>query len=300
MNEDFRDIRVKPVWEYLDSNRDDLCEYIMNRLEGLNLTMEAVSKYVSPVLETAERSFVKPGYTIVGGTEQECSAVDDLAHSMGLLPMMRSDAEIVFYISPAYYFMQEKDMKRLIRFIDKMPVGKQDSGNMGGNLDNLFILAGQAHMIAEEKSPVYSKVLSDGYERLLMALPFNFWEESRLFCGCTGNKHVEEVLAERFYVFSSTQPELSARFMEDLVSFVKTLPEKINLYAKREITNCVNQIFLELQSEITMIESKLVKLEEEMELSESSDKKICLDRKYLSESVEALKRLQIFYERMIR
>ena len=46
---------------------------------------------------------------------------------------------------------------------------------------------------------------------------------------------------------------------------MKTLPEKINLYAKREITNCVNQIFLELQSEITMIESKLVKLEEEME-----------------------------------
>ena len=289
MQNQFLGIGVKPVWAYMGCSQDELGEYIAERVENLPLLMNLEKKFVYPVMKTAEQCSIRPGFTIIGGHQKECEDLTTYLHGLGMMPARQDEAEIIFFISPAFNFMNEKDVRQLKTLLKRLPIWEKQEENPAGELSNLFILAGQSHTVFRD---IYTlnKILSYGYEQLVAALEPDFWEERRMVSGYKEKGSTEDALAKRFYTFSSEDPNgLSLRFYQEVRLFSAMLPQIVMKHAKTEISQVITNLLSDMEEELQLQEDRL-----------KTENITVYQRDCLKNTICSMKKLIAFYERLIR
>lgn len=289
----FLEIGVKPVWERVKFSQVDISEYITAQAEQLDISLYYLNQYVDPVIYVAECCTNKPGFAIAGGTEREVNALNELLRNLGFLPMTLSEAEMIFFLSPAFDFMNEKDIRKLKSLLQKLPVWERAGMNHFEELPNIFVLAGQAHTIFYGDFYVLNQVLSRGYDRLLSELEWDFWKKRKLCSGYYETGSTEETLAKRFYMFSSQEPNLSFKFRQDISKFAETLPELLTSYAREEVVSLLKNLLPDMEAVIMKLEQQLREEREEATVS-------ILQKQCMKTNITGLKKLMVFYESLIR
>lgn len=152
----------------------------------------------------------------------------------------KSKADVLVYMSLANGFMRSEDISYLKEAISTL-ADLQDCDKAIAPLANLFIVASQAHVVDHGNQASLRDILVCGCERLERSLTEGFWEDRRK----------PEKLLDRFYTYTSNIFSLRERFENDLAKILETLPQIVELKARKLISEWSLEKTDELQSVIT-------------------------------------------------
>lgn len=152
----------------------------------------------------------------------------------------KSKADVLVYMSIANGFMRSEDISYIKEAIPSLPDLPSFSNEIGP-LENLFIVASQAHVIDHGNQAALNEILARGCDRLENSLTEDFWDDRRK----------PEKLLDRFYVYTSNSAVLRERFEKDLADLLEILPRVVEQKAKKLILEWSAEKTEELQSAIT-------------------------------------------------
>ncbi|MEH6949413.1 dynamin family protein [Bacillus sp. JJ634] len=143
----------------------------------------------------------------------------------------REFADIVIYLSIANGFLRGTDIEFLKSTLNSLPV-IENKQNKLDSLNNLFIVASQAHTVNKGSKEDLDNILKAGAERLFNEVPEEIWgnrEEQ------SGSVHTIDDLKKRFFTYTTDKPYLRESFEEELKQLLETLPAIINKNAKNSV-----------------------------------------------------------------
>ena len=139
---------------------------------------------------------------------------------------IKKKADIIIYLSIANGFLRSEDIEYLKETITTLrPI--ENINNKLKPLNNLFVVASQAHTIDGGNINSLKKITDQGAERLYRTIPDKFFDEK---IEKTGLKYDLKSIKERFYHFSIDTDALSNNLVLDLVE----LTSKISKIIERE------------------------------------------------------------------
>ena len=160
-----------------------------------------------------------PGYG-TGDREED----DNISSSI------RKNADILVYLSIANGFMRSEDISYLKNAITCLPNLQSENGVNVRPLENLFIVASQAHVVDNSNNFELENILNKGCERLESSLTDGFWKD----------RMKPDKLVDRFYTYTSNNEILRKRFEEDFCKIVEKLPKIVEKKAIKTIKDWVS------------------------------------------------------------
>jgi transcriptional regulator with XRE-family HTH domain len=148
----------------------------------------------------------------------------------------KKKADIIVYLSIANGFLREEDFDYLKETISNLKT-IENKENKLLPLNNLFIVASQAHTIDQGDIVQIKKILSEGNNRFSSAFPQGFFDFKEK---ASNLKYNQESLFDRLYYFSTDSEVLFSRFVNDLVEVTKTLPKIMIENAKAYVKSFVS------------------------------------------------------------
>lgn len=133
----------------------------------------------------------------------------------------KKQADIVVYMSQATGFLKGVDIEFLKGAIKAIPV-LENKNNKIEPLENLFIIASQAHNVGNEDK--IKDILNCGCDRLYNNIPVEVWHEKEEISGFSYNK---EILKKRFYSYTIDRRDLRANFEQQFTILLEKLPSII-------------------------------------------------------------------------
>jgi transcriptional regulator with XRE-family HTH domain len=149
---------------------------------------------------------------------------------------IKKKADIIIYLSIANGFLRSEDIEYLKETITTLrPI--ENINNKLKPLNNLFVVASQAHTIDGGNINSLKKITDQGAERLYRTIPDKFFDEK---IEKTGLKYDLKSIKERFYHFSIDTDALSNNLVLDLVELTTKISRIIEKESKVFVKDYVN------------------------------------------------------------
>jgi transcriptional regulator with XRE-family HTH domain len=141
---------------------------------------------------------------------------------------IKKKADIIIYLSIANGFLRSEDIEYLKETITTLrPI--ENINNKLKPLNNLFVVASQAHTIDGGNINSLKKITDQGAERLYRTIPDKFFDEK---IEKTGLKYDLKSIKDRFYHFSIDTDALSNNLVLDLVELTSKISRIIEKESK--------------------------------------------------------------------
>jgi transcriptional regulator with XRE-family HTH domain len=141
---------------------------------------------------------------------------------------IKKKADIIIYLSIANGFLRSEDIEYLKETITTLrPI--ENINNKLKPLNNLFVVASQAHTIDGGNINSLKKITDQGAERLYRTIPDKFFDEK---IEKTGLKYDLKSIKDRFYHFSIDTDALSNNLVLDLVELTTKISRIIEKESK--------------------------------------------------------------------
>ncbi len=167
-------------------------------------------------------------------------------------------ADIVIYLSIANGFLRGTDIEFIKNSINSLPVLESKDNDLKP-LNNLFVVASQAHTVNGGNRSDLQDILDAGSKRLYNEIPEEIWKNRS---EASGYSYQESILRERFFTYTTDKPYLREDFEKELKRVLEILPVLINEKSKRTIQDFVASQMNELQIEINSYYEVLNKREQ--------------------------------------
>ena len=165
----------------------------------------------------------------------------------------REFADIVVYMSIANGFLRAADIEFIKSTLNSLPV-IENRGNGLNPLNNLFVVASQAHTVDNGNKSELENILDAGSKRLYNLVPEEIWENRE---EQSGYVHTEHVLRKRFFTYTTDKPYLREPFENEVREILEKLPSIINRNAIDAIKKHIDDLKLDLKREINQYEDIL-------------------------------------------
>jgi transcriptional regulator with XRE-family HTH domain len=162
----------------------------------------------------------------------------------------REIADVVIYMSIANGFLRGTDIEFLKTTLNSLPV-IENKENKLSPLNNLFIVASQAHTVDNGNKTELERILDAGATRLYSEVPEEIWqnrEEQSVY------KHTINDLRNRFYTYTTDKPYLREDFEQEVKQLLEKLPTIINKNAKDSLQKYVEDQKILLKNDIKQYE----------------------------------------------
>jgi transcriptional regulator with XRE-family HTH domain len=166
-------------------------------------------------------------------------------------------ADIVIYLSIANGFLRGTDIEFIKNSINALPV-LENKANKLSPLNNLFVVASQAHTVNGGNQNDLMNILDAGSKRLYSEIPEEIWKNRS---EVSGYSYKESHLRKRFFTYTTDKPHLRTEFEQELKHLLEILPDMINEKAKASIQKFISSQKKELQVEIDSYYAMLKKKE---------------------------------------
>ncbi|SDK01043.1 Helix-turn-helix [Jeotgalicoccus aerolatus] len=178
----------------------------------------------------------------------EASSDEDLSDDY-TANVAKQDADVIIYLSPSNQFMHNFDMQYLKESIDSLPRYDAKSDEILP-LENLFIIASQAHIVTNNKEDNNIKRLMEKrLEEFELTLPDGYWDKiSRSVSGNIRANYSLNDLKKRAFSFERDREKLQKDFKEAFI----LLLDKLSKYRLNEIKYNQEQFYKEFNKEIAM------------------------------------------------
>lgn len=204
----------------------------------------------------------------------------------------REFADIVVYMSIANGFLRATDIEFIKSTINSLPVIENEKNGLSP-LNNLFVVASQAHTVDNGSVIELDKILDSGSERLYSLIPEEIWENREEQSGFV---HTESALRDRFFTYTTDKPYLRESFENEIRKLLEKLPPIINQNAMETIKNHTEVIKLDLKRAINQYEEVLIKREHCKklleEIAENEPNRVIENQKARQTVLEHIKNLQ--------
>lgn len=146
-------------------------------------------------------------------------------------------ADIVIYLSIANGFLRSQDIEFLKSTLNSLPV-IENKRNKIKPLNNLFVLASQAHTVNNGSQKDLENILGAGANRLYNSIPEEIFKNRS---EQSSYEHSEKVLRNRFYTYTTDKPYLRESFEAELRTLLEQLPILFNKEARRTVEEYVEE-----------------------------------------------------------
>lgn len=180
----------------------------------------------------------------------------------------REFADVVIYMSIANGFLRGTDIEFLKTTLNSLPV-IENKNNKIGPLNNLFILASQAHTVDNGNKAELEKILDSGANRLFNEVPEEIWENRE---EQSGVQHSEAILRNRFFTYTTDKPYLRDDFENGFRQLLEYLPSIINENAINSIEEFLKDQKLLIQNDIQQYQKIINEREKYKKLLEDINK----------------------------
>lgn len=165
----------------------------------------------------------------------------------------REFADIVVYMSIANGFLRATDIEFIKSTLNSLPVIENKENELT-TLNNLFVVASQAHAIDNGNKIELEKILDAGSQRLFSLVPEEIWQNRE---EQSGYVHTESSLRERFFTYTTDKPYLRECFEEEIRQLLQKIPSIVNRSAIEAIRKHTESLELNLKREINQYEEIL-------------------------------------------
>ena len=142
----------------------------------------------------------------------------------------KNKADVLVYLSIANGFMRSEDIAYIKEAIPGLADIQEYDGMEIAPLENLFIVASQAHVVENGNQEALDVILEAGCQRLEKSLTPGIW---------SGRRKPESLL-DRFYTYTSNKYMLRDRFEHDFCALIEKLPHVIENRSKAVIKEWVS------------------------------------------------------------
>ena len=206
--------------------------------QGDNYNIEDASAAVvyldSPILQLCDIVDL-PGF---GTGDRE---MDDV-----LAQKSKDFADIIVYMSPANGFLRGTDIEFLKASVNSLPAFENEQNKLKP-LDNLFVVASQAHTVNHGNARDLELILNAGAARFYREVPEEIWENKTEI---SGYYYKELDIRKRFFSYTTDKPQLRESFEKELKNLLEFLPSIINKKAIAIIDNFLDEKKIGLKKEI--------------------------------------------------
>lgn len=158
----------------------------------------------------------------------------------------REFADVVVYMSIANGFLRATDIEFIKSTINSLPVIENKENGLRP-LNNLYVVASQAHTVDNGNKTELTKILDAGSNRLFNLVPEEIWENRE---EQSGYIHTEATLRNRFFTYTTDKPYLRDSFENEIKQLLEKLPSIINRNAIEAIKKHIEDLKLHLKREI--------------------------------------------------
>lgn len=216
--------------------------------------------------------------------------------------------DILIYLSQANGFMRIEDITYLKENIRCLSVWENKKNNNLKPFSNLFIVASQAHTVANGNKKELKNILLKGSENFTKVLSNDYWKRRSEISGY--NYGINE-LNTRFFTYTTDIPELCQNFINELKETIKLFPKVVEAEIENFISNYIMSrktiLEIEIKSYKEMIESKnkyeglLKEIEKNklQKIKEDSDNKKLLREKIKKLTLDSLNEYNDYYSSIL-
>jgi transcriptional regulator with XRE-family HTH domain len=206
---------------------------------------------------------------------QNCDIVDLPGFGTGdrknddiLAQKSKEFADVVIYMSIANGFLRGTDIEFLKSTLNSLPV-IENKENKLDPLNNLYILASQAHTVDNGNKTQLEKIVDAGSTRLFSEVPEEIWKNRQ---DQSGHMHTTIDLKKRFFTYTTDKPYLREEFEHDFKQLLEKLPVIINQNAKGSIKKYAQDQKVALEKEVEQYEEIINEREKYKKLLEEIKK----------------------------
>ena len=216
--------------------------------------------------------------------------------------------DILIYLSQANGFMRIEDITYLKENIRCLSIWENKKNNNLKPLSNLFIVASQAHTVANGNKKELKNILLKGSENFTKVLSNDYWKRRSEISGY--NYGINE-LNSRFFTYTTDIPELCQNFINELKETIELFPKVVEAEIENFISNYIMSrktiLEIEIKSYKEMIESKnkyeglLKEIEKNklQKIKEDSDNKKVLREKIKKLTLDSLNEYNNYYSSIL-
>lgn len=216
--------------------------------------------------------------------------------------------DILIYLSQANGFMRIEDITYLKENIRCLSVWENKKNNNLKPFSNLFIVASQAHTVANGNKKELKNILLKGSENFTKVLSNDYWKRRSEISGY--NYGINE-LNTRFFTYTTDIPELCQNFINELKETIELFPKVVEAEIENFISNYIMSrktiLEIEIKSYKEMIESKnkyeglLKEIEKNklQKIKEDSDNKKLLREKIKKLTLDSLNEYNDYYSSIL-
>lgn len=150
--------------------------------------------------------------------------------------------DILIYMSLANGFFRGDDILWLQNELPNLNNLSKDTNELKP-LDNIFIVASQAHTVANGSMEQLSLILDKGSERFESTLPKDYWKRM-------GMKVKHDYFRSRFYTYSTNQKDLRKDFDESLSSILEILPQLLAANISETVHSHIKNSIKEVENHV--------------------------------------------------
>ncbi|WP_408895262.1 dynamin family protein [Paenibacillus taichungensis] len=155
-------------------------------------------------------------------------------------------ADIVVYLSIANGFLRGTDIEFLKSVINSLPPLDSPSNHLHP-LENLFIVASQAHTVDQGNMEELHRILEAGSQRLFREVPEDIWTNRK---DITGHNYSPVAIARRFFTYSTDTPALRKNFETQIKILLEKLPIIQQEKVQQSLTDQIHHSIGNLEDEI--------------------------------------------------
>lgn len=172
--------------------------------------------------------------------------------------------DVLVYLSPSNGFLQDGDIDCLRLKIPELPIIESKKGNNIKPLNNLYIVASQAHIVGNQGE--LTEILNKGCNRFTKVLPDTvssfFLERSNK----SGYDITKETLQSRFFTYSTDTEDSRKVFEDDLRNLIENLPRHAILQAEEHLQTYAEERGIDVENDIKSYNSLLENYAQNVEL----------------------------------
>ncbi|KGX88666.1 hypothetical protein N781_09715 [Pontibacillus halophilus JSM 076056 = DSM 19796] len=200
-------------------------------------------------------------------------------------------ADATIYMSPANGFLRGTDIEFLKASLNALPAF-ENSQNELEPLNNLFVIASQAHTINHGNKVEVDSILDAGAERFYREVPEEIWENKS---EVSNYQYTVEEIRKRFYSYTTDHAGLREDFEKNLRYLLETLPFII----KQNAWNMMNEYLDKYKKELEIEKVNFIEILDEREAKLEQLKQMKNDepmRKYEMQKArkEVMEKIELF------